>query len=336
MDKDKVLEVVEEIRSMKEGLDAQKRDFEAKMASYAAPINTRDAERAEEWRNVANAMKEKRAITLNGTGKINFVSEIIKEVEAKTPLLEKVRFFTGRDAQTQIPVWSPSIASPASYAEGATNLVQDTQASLGVKSITPHAYVSILPVSDATLLLGGSNLEAELPSIFAQAFNKALHAGIVSGDGTGRNMTGLFKASGMNTLDCAEAGSPKMIDIVNLALLLQDYYENACIIMNPAIYSAITASAADDITRVYKEELIRNKSVEGVKVILTSYAPTATESGSVVAVGGDLNEYAVGMANELTIEPFREVGQLNTMYRAIAYWNGCPILAKNFTQLLAK
>ena len=335
MDKNAIETMVEEIRTMKEGLETEKRDFEARMANYNAPINTANAEKAEAWRDVKNAMVEKRAITVGGTGKVNLVADIIKECVAKTPLLDKVRFFTGRDSETRIPVWSPSIAQPVAYAEGATGIVSDTQAVLGVQSIQPYAYVSILPVSDATLLMSGANLEAELPQIFAQAFNKALHAGIVSGDGTGKNMTGLFKATGTQTIECGASGSPKMADVVALALKLQDYYDNGCIVMNPAIYSAITAVETGDALSVYREELIRNKTIEGIKVILTSYAPSATTAGSVVAVGGDLSEYAVGMANALTIEPFREVGQLNTMYRGIAYWNGCPILAKNFVQLKA-
>jgi HK97 family phage major capsid protein len=334
MDKENINAMVEEIRSMKEGLDAQKRDFEAKMASYAAPINTRDAERAEEWRNVANAMKEKRAITLNGTGKVNLISEIIKIAQAKTPLLDKVRVFSGRDAQTNIPVWNPSIAAPIAYAEGATSVAQDSQAALGIKTLTPKAYVSILPVSDATLMMTGSNLEAELPSIFAEAFARTMHAGLVSGDGTGFNMSGLFTAAA-SELECAAAGSPKMIDLVNLALQLQDYYDSAVIVMNPAIYAAITASAEDDITRAYKEELIRNKSVEGVKVILTSYAPNATDAGKVVAVGGPLDQYALAVAQEVTIEPMRKVGDLNTYFQASAYFNGAPILPANFWALKA-
>ena len=328
MDKDKITEMVDEIRSIKD-------DMEKRMSSYSAPINTANAEKAEAWREVKNAMVEKRAVTLGGTGKVNLVADIIKECVAKTPLLEKVRFFTGRDSETRIPVWSPSIAQPVAYAEGATGITSDTQAVLGVQSIQPYAYVSILPVSDATLLMSGANLEAELPQIFAQAFNKALHAGIVSDDGTGKNMTGLFKATGTQTIECATSGSPKMADVVALALKLQDYYENGVIVMNPAIYSAITAVETGDALSVYREELIRNKTVEGVRVILTSYAPTATTAGSVVAVGGDLSQYALAIAQEMQIEPMRKVGDLNTYFQCSAYFNGAPILPANFWALKA-
>lgn len=329
MDKENIEKMIEEIRTIKDNLDEEKRSFEAKMANYAAPVN-RESEVAEEWRSVAKALTEKRGITLGGTGKVNLISEIVKIAQTKTPLLAKARVFSGRDAQTNIPVWNPSIAAPIAYAEASTAVTNDSTAKLGVKSLTPYAYVSVLPVSDATLLVSGANLEGELPNIFAEAFAKAMHKGMVDGDGAGMNMQGLFTASDLSTIKCAATGSPAMIDLVNLALKLQDYYDDAAIVLNPAIYSAITATATDDITRVYKEELIRSKTIEGVPVIITSYAPSATAKDSIVAVGGPLSQYAIAVAQELTIEPFRKVGDLNTYFQASAYFNGAPIIGANF------
>ena len=333
MEKDKVTSMIDEIRSIKDNLDNEKRDFEARMANYASPVNTRDAEIAEEWRSVANAMREKRAVTLGGTGRVNLVPEIVKIMQSKTPLLNKVRVFTGRDAQTNIPVWNPTIASPAYYAEGSTSVSSDSTGKLGVKSLTPNAYVSVLPVSDATLLMTGSNLEAELPNIFAEAFAGAMYRGMIQGDS---HMSGLFELDSYRTLTCANAGFPVMADLVNCALALQDYCDSAVIIMNPAVYSAITATAEDDITRVYKEELIRNKTIEGVPVFLTSYAPQDTSSGSIIAVGGPIDQYALAIAQELTIEPLRKVGDLNTYFQASAYFNGAPIIPDNFGVLKCK
>lgn len=335
MDKNAIETMVEEIRTMKEGLETEKRDFEARMANYNAPINTANAEKAEAWRDVANAMKEKRAITIGQTGRVNLIPSIVKIAQEKTPLLDKVRVFTGRDSQTNVPVWNPSVAEPVTYAEGTTSVTADTQAALGIKSLAPHAYVALLPVSDTTLLMSGANLEAELPNIFAEAFAKAMHKGIVSGDGNGMAMEGLFTAKNFSSVECGASGSPKMADIVALALKLQDYYENGVIVMNPAIYSAITAVETGDALSVYREELIRNKTVEGVRVILTSYAPTATTAGSVVAVGGDLSQYALAIAQEMQIEPMRKVGDLNTYFQCSAYFNGAPILPANFWALKA-
>jgi HK97 family phage major capsid protein len=253
------------------------------------------------------------------------------------PLLGKVKYFTGRDASTNIPVWSPSIAVPSNYAEGATSVGSDSTAVLGVTSITPYAYISVLPISNEALLLTGSNLEAELPSIFAEAFSKAIHAGILTGGGTGRNMTGLFTASVIpsgNLVACDAAGAPKMADLIELALKVQDFYDNGVIVMNPAIYSAVMADTTDGID-VYKQELARGKTIEGVQVVLTSYAPSATTADAIVAVAGNFADYAVGVAGQLEITPMKKVGENLTYFQAVSYFNGKPVLADNFFGLKA-
>lgn len=336
MDKNAIETMVEEIRTMKEGLETEKRDFEARMANYNAPINTANAEKAEAWRDVKNAMVEKRAITVGGTGKVNLVSEIVKIASQKNPILGKVRVFTGANASTNIPVLSPSIGQPAYKAEGATGLTGDTSAKLGIKSLTPNAFVSVLPVTDMALLTSGASIEAELPSIFSDAFARCMHKQIIVGSGENGEGTGVFKMTGAKTLDCAKSGAVSMIDLVNLALSVQEYADDACILIAPSVYSSITASAEDDITRVYKEILIRDKMVENVPVILTSDCLSDMTTGNVVAVAGRLSEYALAVAQEMVVEPFRTYDSLSTYYRATAYFNCSAILPANWTQLLAK
>ena len=334
--------ILEEVRSIKtafeekeKALDEQKRSLEQKEAALENP-SLRTQENKMEVRDIIDAMKEKRAVTLNGTGSINFVSEIIKDAQAKKPLLSRARTFYGRDAQTNIPVFSPTIARPASQVEGAAGIAEDSQAALGTISVAPHAYVSILPVTQEALLLGASNFESELPSIFAEAFADAMYYGMINGTGTGDEMTGLFTAGAVaNKIICEEAGLPTMADVVNLALKLQDYDQTAVIVMNPTVYSAITA-AADDYYAVYKEELIRNKTIEGVEVVITGAAPTSTASGSALVVGMDMKNYALAIAQELSIEPLKKVGDTKTYYQASMFFNGKPINVKNAWSLNAK
>lgn len=335
---DKVVEdVLTEVRSMKEGIAAEKRALEAQKATFTAdnPANAK-TEVKTEWRDIANAIKEKRSITLNGTGVTNVVSEMVKVAASKMPLLSKVRVFNGRDASTNIPVWSPSLAVPSNFAEGETSAGVDATAVLGVTSVTPYAYISVLPVTNEALLLTGSNLESQLPSIFGEAFSKAMHAGIVTGDGNGRNMQGVFTAGvipNSNLIDCAAVGAPKIADMVGLSLKLQDFYDDAVIVMNPAIYSALMADTTVG-TDVYKQELAASKSLEGVKVILTSYAPTSFANGDIVAVGGKFSDYALAVASALSIEPMKIVGDNNTYFQAVAYFNGRVILPVNFWALV--
>ena len=312
-------------------LRAKKADMDKRSAMKGAPLETRSVSYAD----IAAAMKEKRAVTLNGTGAVNQVNELFKVLQAKTPILEKVRYFKGANASTNIPVWNPTIATPGNYAEGATSVAADSTGALGSQSLTPYAYISLLPVSAEALQLGIVDIESELDSIFGDAFAQAFHNAILTGDGTGRNMTGIFGAIPTgNKVTAAATGNPKVADLVKLALNMKDKSDSAVIIMNPTIYSGIMADATTGVADLYKEELIRSKTIEGVQVILTSGAPSAVTAGSVVAAACDLSQYAFAMATEITIEPKKKVGDSNTYFEATVFANGKPIVPANFYGLV--
>jgi HK97 family phage major capsid protein len=316
-----------------EELRAQKSEIEKAIALENAPVETRNVATAD----IQKALIEKRAITLNGTGAINQIKELAKELQAKTPVLQRVRYFYGPNASTNIPVLSPGLATPAAAAEGATSISVDTTAVLGSKSITPHAYVSILPISMEALKLGTVNFDSELPAIFSDAFAQGFHRGILTGDGTGLNFTGLFGAiPAGNTITCGATGNPKIADLVKLALTVQDLTDSGVIVLSPSIYAGILADTTSGVADVYKEELIRNKTIENVQVILTSAAPSDTTSGEIVAVAGRLDDYALGIASEINITPVKKVGDTNTYFEAAMFANGIPIVTKNFYGLAAK
>jgi HK97 family phage major capsid protein len=308
-------------------LRAKKSEIEKAIALENAPVETRSVSTAD----IQKALIEKRAITLNGTGAINQIKELAKELQAKTPVLERVRYFYGPNASTNIPVLSPGLATPAVVAEGATNIAVDTTAVLGSKSVTPHAYVSILPISMEALKLGTVNFDSELPSIVADAFAQGFHRGILTGDGSGLNFKGLFTSIPVaNQVACAAEGNPLIADLVKLALTVQDLTDSGVIVLSPSIYAGILADPTEGVAKVYKEELIRNKTIENVQVILTSAAPSVLTAGSIVAVAGRLDDYALAMASEINIEPIKKVGDTNTYFQASVFANGLPIIEKNF------
>jgi HK97 family phage major capsid protein len=323
----------EDAKKKLDELRAQKSEIEKAIALENAPVETRNVTTAD----IQKALIEKRAITLNGTGAINQIKELAKELQAKTPVLNRVRYFYGPNASTNIPVLSPGLATPAVAAEGATSISVDSTAVLGSKSITPHAYVSILPISLEALTMGTVNFDSELPAIFADAFAQAFHTGILTGSGAGLNFTGLFESIlSANTVTCGATGNPKIADLVKLALTVQDLTDSGVIVVSPSIYAGILADTTTGVADVYKEELIRNKTIENVQVILTSAAPSDTTSGEIVAVAGRLDNYGLGMASEINIRPIEKVGDTNTYFQASIFANGIPIVAKNFYGLAAK
>jgi HK97 family phage major capsid protein len=323
----------DEAKKQFEELRAKKAEIEKAIALENAPVEHRSASTAD----IQKALLEKRAITMNGTGAINQIKELAKELQAKTPLLQRVRYFYGPNASTNIPVLSPGLATPAIAAEGATSIANDTIASLGARSITPHAFVSILPISLEARTMGTVNFDSELPAIFADAFAQAFHTGILTGSGTGLNFTGLFESViAANTIVCGATGTPKIADLVKLALTVQDLTDNGVVILGPTTYAGILSDSTTGVADVYKEELIRSKTIENVQVILTSAAPSSTTSGDIVAVAGRLEDYALAIASEINIEPIKKVGDTNTYFQASVFANGVPIIAKNFYGLAAK
>jgi hypothetical protein len=317
----------EDAKKKFEELRAKKTEIEKAIALENAPVDRRSASTAD----IQKALIEKRAITLNGTGAINQIKELVKELQAKTPILERVKYFYGPNASTNIPVLSPGLATPASaVAEGATSVSVDTSAVLANKTITPHAYVSILPVSLETLTMGTVNFDSELPAIFADSFAQAFHKGILTGAGS-LNFTGLFGAiPAINQIACGEAGNPLIADLVKLALTIQDLTDSGVIVLSPSIYAGVLADTTAGVAEVYKEELIRNKTIENVRVVLTSAAPSTLTAGSIVAVAGRLDDYGLGMASEIRINPIEKVGDTNTYFQASVFANGIPIVPKNF------
>ena len=321
----------EEATKRLDELKIEKREVEQKIAQANVPTDDRSVTLTD----VQKAMIEKRAITLNGTGAINQIRELQKELAQKKEVLSLVRYFYGPNASTNIPILSPGMANPASFTEGATNVTSDTQAALGSKSVTPFAYVSVLPVSAETLSLGSINFDTELSSIFGEAFADGFAKQVIQGDGTGKNFNGLFN-NVTNSVICQTAGAPKIEDLSMLALTLRDYTDEAAIVMHPVIYNRLLADATNGVAQLYKEELIRNKTIEGVKCILTGYAPSVITAGSTVAVGCRLSDYGFGLASEITIEPIKKVGDTNTYFQAIVFANGTKIVDKNFYALKTK
>jgi HK97 family phage major capsid protein len=314
-------------------LRAQKAEVEKAIALENAPIETRGFSTAD----IQKALIEKRAITMNGTGAINQIKELAKELMAKTPVLERVRYFYGPNASTNIPVLSPGLATPAVAAEGSTSIAVDTTAILGNKSLTPYAFVSILPISLEALTMGTVNFDSELPTIFADVFSQAFHNGVLTGTGTSGNFTGLFGSVPVaNQIVTGTVAGVKIADLVTLALTVQDLTDSGAIVLSPSVYSTILADATTGVADVYKEELIRNKTIENVRVIITSAAPSALTAGSIIAVAGRLDDYALAMASEINIEPIKKVGDTNTYFQASVFANGAPVVPKNFYALKTK
>lgn len=260
-------------------------------------------------RDFQDAMLEKRAITINGAGSIKVIRELFKVALGKNKIASRLRYFYGRDAQTNIPVLNPRPAVPSAAAEGATNLTPDSTAVMSVKSLTPSAYYSELPISYEALKMGAVDLEGELPAIFRDSFAYLIDNLAVT------DMFATVPAA--NKVACGAAGLPTLEDMVNLAekLVDKDIVDPVIVICGTA-HAALLAEQTSEYSFV-KEELARNGSVLGCEVIVTGKAPSTVTAGSTIAWGGSLQNVAVGVAADLSIIPIHKSGDTNTYFQAI-------------------
>ena len=346
MEEKKFDEIMGQMRSMQDQLKADREAFAAEQRAFEQerttyndnPVVKREKALDEQMRALVTAMQEKRAITLSGAGAVEVIGALFKVFKNRTEILDGLRYFYGPNAATVIPVLSPRPARPARAAEGASSITSDSTAALGATELKPETYVSVLPVSFEALKYLPFNLEDQLREVFGEAFADAMANQVVNGKGktTYYEFGGLFTSvpSG-NQIACAASGAPTIADLVNLALAMQNkVMTQPTIVISPTLYAGITTAAVTGY-EVYKNELIMNHTIEGVKVEVCGYAPTATTANAIVAVGFDKGDYAVGIAADLTIEPLKKPGDTNTYFQAVMGLDGKPIVAANVFGLKA-
>ena len=336
--KNEVRSSVEETRENLKAVEAIKRDLEKKAAEATNASAKEESLLATTMRSIYNDLMEKRAITLSGAGAVEVVNALFKVFRDKTEILDGLRYFSGPNASTKIPVLSPRPAKPARVAEGVTNASADSTAALGHTDLEPETYYSELPVSWETLKYLPVDFEGQLREIFGDSFAAAAAAQVVTGRGktTYYEFAGLFTSvPAGNQIACASSGAPTIADLVKLALKMQEKVMNdPCIVISPTLYAGITTASVSGYD-VYRNEIIMNRTLEGVKILVCGQAPSTTTANSIVAVGFDRSDYAVGLTTNIEITPIRKPGDTNTYFQALMGMDGKPICAANLYALKA-
>jgi len=280
---------------------------------------------------------ERRALTSNGTG-IATAPGIVRALVDGGRLRSLVSTYLGKNAETVVPVYSPSMAIPVGTVPGATGTSSDATAVLTGDKLTLKPWYSTLAISRGALM--SSDIERELPAIFAENFGAAIDKAILVGAGSGQDMLGVFVASssGVTTSqDITATGSgaaPVWADYVKMALTLLGLsgdQNSLAIVVNPAVFSAALGVATGSDPN--KVEYMTRGTILGIPVILSSYALTTLSSGSYVAVGGYFKHFGLAVAQEIVVDNIYTVGSDNITFQAFMYMQGKPLIGSSFRRL---
>ena len=279
-------------------------------------------------KNIGAELLEKRNVTLSSTGNINTDSELVKLVKADRRMLGKVKFYTGRDQSTVIPVVATNASAPVGASEGATGLTRTNALAMTTKTLTPSADYSILPITDYALKFSVVD-EGQFMGLFAEAFGDKWDSEISSSSISGK-CKGIFSAGATDSDNktTTASGYPKLQEVYEFAGKVKKLVGNFELYTSTEVVSALMAEATNDYNFI-KEELAKNGTIRGLKVVETNYTTTGV-TGEIVMVASDLaKNYAIGLAQDVEIKAFEEVDDLNKYYRGVAYIQGDVIQPKN-------
>lgn len=308
----------EELRKAKQELAQLDLPKEPETRGAASFINKEDL--------LKLARGEVRSIQIGTTpgGAIFQSKTVMNQIQNKDDILNRVTVMYGNNASSIIPVLTPP-ADPEGVAEGATNVSVDTQAEIGYCEVQPKGYPSVLPITAEQLVMGFVDIEKELPEMFAKVFARTMHKGLIVGNGTSKNMQGVWVAATLGNVTSLAATNAelKISDIAKLAVTLANKDAEYEIIVAPAAYQALVSdSTSGEDIKIYKEGLIRDKMIENIRVRIDPYATYTKTTGQVLAVGVPLERYAIGVAGQIQLERIKKVGDTNTYIQAEYFFGG--------------
>lgn len=337
---DELLDTSKDVNEVRSRLDAKKEELRKAKQELAQldmpkekPAETRKAVLdAEELRKLAKG--EIRSITIGtDAGAQKDFAKVFEQIGDKDEIVSKAQMIFGKDALTRIPVLN-DLGDLTSSTEGTTAVTADTEAGVEVTELAPKAYARVLQVSAEALTIGMIDLESKMQGIFDKAYRKAIHKGMLVGAGTdGDAMTGIFTQVNTDIASATTAtaypdrvisGGVSIANLGTLAVAVAGKDEQYTIIMSPSVYGALLAdTATDETTKLYKETLIRDKSIENVKVVVDAYAPAnAATAKKAMVVAVPLSRYCIGVAAQMSIDTIKVKGDKSTYFQGTAFFDG--------------
>ncbi|MBT2566572.1 phage major capsid protein [Arthrobacter sp. ISL-85] len=170
-----------------------------------------------------------------------------------TPLVDTTPVTLGRPLRTFLQV-IPTVERPAAYSYLAQSVRTENAAVVSSGAVKPTSLLSLVKKDgklsviatlsepmDKFVLEDGEALQTWVGAELSQSVLTALEAQVLSGNGTGDNLTGLANTSGIQTFTSAAGNTDKLVELRKALTKLETAGEVPVeFILNPADWEALT------------------------------------------------------------------------------------------------
>lgn len=282
---------------------------------------------------------EARALVSGGTG-VNTAPDLVSALVDGGRLAPLCHVVKMPNAETVVPIFGTMLALPVGSVPGATGTGSDSTGVLSSKTMVLKPWYSTLSVSRGAML--SLDFAQKFPALAAKVFGASIDKGILMGTGTGSDMLGVFVESldgvtSASNVNAAATGAPKLIDLVGLAstiLAAGADPATSAIVIAPSLLKALYYETTSGYEAV-RMELALKGTILGLRVIPSSYCPTSTAAGSMMAVVGDFASYTLAVAADLRIDEILRAGCDDVTLQSYMYMQGNPSIGASFRRLIA-
>lgn len=272
-----------------------------------------------------------------------FVKEIIKDVEANTPLISKVNTIHLNKVAS---IGVPYEADDASDAEWTSEIPNDVSADsswkFGKRELGANQLIKLVKITKKLLKTSAFDVSTLVADKLSYKTRVALEKGILTGNGNGQPL-GVFTASDkdISTARDISTGSAEITgdDIIKLKRSVNAAYRtNGIFVFHPDVLTKLYTLKDKNGQYIWRSGLTQNEpdTLDGTPVIESDFAPNEIVSGGYVGLYGDFSKYWLTMVDSISIqtllEKYAESGEVG--YLATLFADGQPVNEKAFSRLV--
>jgi HK97 family phage major capsid protein len=319
-------------------------DFQ-KLGSLGISIPEYNAEVREQHKRIFGE-KSTTELTTTDAGALvptEFLATVVEFATAQSQILGKVWRIPMSSLVLKIP---KLVQAAGSYYGGITlyhpnegGVKTPTKPEFDTLTFTAKKLIGLILLTDELVGDSSINIINYLTGLFIRAFQYKTEGEIISGLGTGNQMTGIITDSAINSVGRTNTGVVKYDDLINLESSLDENFQNLTFLSRRATVNTLRKQKDTVGQPVYHDGFTTflgaamSPQLLGYPVVKTRNVPALGERGDLVL--GDLGFYIWAMRQEMTIDTSRDYlfNYDQTALRFVVRQDGAPGVSEAFAVL---